>query len=406
MEMNRRSFLKWAGLAAATTVGLGVGVDQARTSRRRGRARAVDLSSIPGATPDGGITDNGPFLQDALNASSALGVPVYIPPTRLGYGVKSTTRPPSGSSVHGDGSFIVNRGTGVGGIPNAVFFLEDVSDVEIFGLSIDGGATVRQAVVLTGTCTDITLSGLHLSNHRNFAISAGAIGTAGTCRLTRLRIDSVVVDGTCGQAGAGSGIDLFPEDQIGHGRAAVPASSDVSVTNLDVDVTNGSRNVESHGPQCFKASCVNGLAISRMRLKGGSVCALDLVNGVRDVAATDIATTRTGTGLIVTDENSGSVTAWTQAVRVSNFTYDPQTATGIDPLGFVIGQPESLTITNFVIKGGIVFRSGGQGNVPRHVELVNGVVLRTMTSSVGTDLPWLHLQNVRRINAAGRAQAD
>jgi hypothetical protein len=143
-----------------------------------------------------------------------------------------------------------------------------------------------------------------------------------------------------------------------------PASTNLRITNFTCDVTNGSANTANHGPQCLKMSNTVGVILNNLSLTGGSVCALDIVNGTQELNGTNINTYRSMYGFIVSSVNSYPVTAQSKGVALNNITYDPLDATPTPSAAARIGQVDGFTLGNFYFLNSISLQQDAAPGTP------------------------------------------
>jgi hypothetical protein len=319
-----------------------------------------------------GTTDDGPAIQATVNAAGA-GHTVMFPPTPAGYLCNASITVPSNIAITGHNTYILN-GSPAGGL----FALTAVTNVTIAGFHIvSKDSTPRQAVRILGANTNIRIRDVWCENHVNFSMSVGTAGSS----YNGLYFDNIRITGPCGLAGTGSGIDCFPQAQVG-GAGSLPLSRDLHVNNMYIDVSNANATVAQHGPQCFKVSNTIGVYLNNMELVGGSVASLVITNGSRVVRANSIHCRYGNRGADLTATPSGGVTSVAADWVINGLSYDPEGVGGVaDYYGARIGQVADLTLDGFNLAGSIAFLDD-KSNLPSPTgKICNGVIRTAATGS-------------------------
>ena len=311
-----------------------------------------------GAVGDG-VTDDSVAFQNAQAAITTNGGGcIWVPYTSTGYKIGDGTNAVAASTTSGivvtdnthwlgenKVTLIVGSKTSGG---NYLFELSDCDNVVIDGFTCDGQAVAQTdrpyvAVSLNQIVTNAVIKNLHCYDFANFAVQYGDVDTnPASAYLDNVIVDNVRIDGVTGVTGAGAGINFFPRSASSN----LPASKNLTITNCDIDVSNGSTDCNDHGPQCIKVNNTDGVYISNVTLRGGEVANMTITNGVRN-AYIDGVGTLSDLGLNV-GTATNVVGTRTSNIVVGSWIYKLDGATNGSEVGFRLKG----AVHNFLAKSG------------------------------------------------------
>jgi len=296
-----------------------------------------------GAVGDGTTDDSAAFQEAQAAVTNSGGGKIVVPYTADGYVIGDGTNSATASTNCG---IVVTDNTTWKGINNVklihgaktatgnyLFDVGDCDNVLIEGFEIDGQAVAmtdqaRVGVSFHDVVSNIKIRDLYLYDFANFAIQYADVDTdPASAYFDNIQLDGIRIDGVTGVTGAGSGIDIFPRSQNGN----YPASTNFSIRNSVIDVSNGTTDTDQHGPQPLKFNNVDGVDIANVRLVGGNVASLILANGTMN-ATVDAEGSMSDLGLVV-DTGSNTCDSRTQKINVKNWKYNSDSATNGNLIG-------------------------------------------------------------------------
>jgi hypothetical protein len=384
-----------------------------------------------GAAGDGSSDDSLSFRQAQNVATARGGGVIIVPYTEDGYKIGDGTNVVNASTKNG---IVVTSNTTWRGLNNVklihgaktasgnfLFDIGDCDNVLIEGFDIDGQAEVmtdqaRVGVALHDVATNIRLKDLHLYDHANFAIQYADIETdPDLAYFNNVSLDEIRIDGITGATGAGAGIDIFPRSQVG----SDPKSTNFSIRNSIIDVSNGSTNCDDHGPQPFKLNNTDGADIANVKLVGGEVASLIISNGSRNVSI-DADGRLSDLGLII-DTSSNVCDSRTQSILVKNWKYDSAGASNSNLVGIQIkGAVHNVSIASATLTDSHIFirdnyandisLGDGLGDTVKRlvfgdIEIKNGYFdVQDATNALQSDLVGLVIDTLHVSGSAGSSR--
>jgi hypothetical protein len=273
---------------------------------------------------------------------------------------------------------ITHEGT-ITGEGNMWLQLEDVENVIVRKFRVTANAgTAHESIVLKGTISSVILEYLELINHHNLALSYGDADTSeATAYMNGVTLRHIRITGSCA-AGISAGVNFFPRsrtvDAVNPDLDDLPASSDLVMEDLYIDVSNGSLDSTLHGEDGLKVNNVRGVVGHGITVVGGSADCIAIVNGAEDVGLTSIVTRAANNGIVVQGNHASYVDKPVKRVSISGWKHRNDAVSNSDNGLRVHRNVYGLTVANFDIDLDINLTGTGVGETISDLKIVNGVV--------------------------------
>jgi hypothetical protein len=270
--------------------------------------------------------------------------------------------------------------------------LRDVSNVQIIRPDIDGqctgpagaGGPIRRAITWEGAGSNIEIVDAFVENCNDYHFGVlDALNADRKCAFDNLQVRGLRSRGQVSPKSIV--VEIFPKKSILIDGERRPACANLKLTGIDIDGTNGSLDSTRHAYTGVKISNVNGVFLDEIHVAGGKVAAVSLLNGVRDVKATRIETSRAAVGLNILTQRSVCALR-TQNIQVDEFSYDRGGMTGATPYAMIIGgKVPSLNIGKVNNRGGHVALAASSnellhvGGDALHLDTINATRPGTVT---------------------------
>ena len=317
-------------------------------------------------------TDTGAYITKAQNALSDYGVVLF----GLGpYKVTATNGVETKDTItymgHPSLTQISNAAT-ITDEGNMLFLVQDNNNITIknFRVTGDSGST-HSAVKMAGMVEYVYLENLELIDHKNHAIQYGDEDTsAATAYMRNIHLNGIDIVGTA-QAAGSSGINFHPRSQDGSNE---PASFNLFVDDVFIDISNSNNDVTQHGNTGFKTNNIDGVHVTNLTVKGGNVSGISLVQRTKNANLTNIKTYESDIGLAFSGSTSTVNDGETLQVNVVNYEHIVTDATGTDYSIYYYDPMQKISITNFYTNKDIFITGPGTGVALSELKFFNGIL--------------------------------